>query len=116
MKPQRLETGHAQKPLGRIFDVKCLGFTACTEADEDPQSAKREPKPEAPPPSLPAAQAPACLYLRRRQASRRLLWLDQRRMASSGVSMSDVSMDAVRPTGRHRRRAGFEHVAAWTKA
>jgi DNA-binding MarR family transcriptional regulator len=53
---------------------------------------KRQPKSEAPPPPLPAAQAPPCLYLRLRLAQRRLLWLYERRLAPSGVSMAQFGL------------------------
>lgn len=53
---------------------------------------KRKPKAEAPPPMIAAADAPPCLYLRLRLASRRLLSLYEARLAASGVSMSQFGL------------------------
>lgn len=53
---------------------------------------KRKLKTEAPPPIIPANEAPPCLYLRLRLASRRLLSLYEARLAASGVSMSQFGL------------------------
>lgn len=53
---------------------------------------KRQPKAEAPPPMIAADDAPPCLYLRLRLASRRLLALYEARLAASGVSMSQFGL------------------------
>jgi DNA-binding MarR family transcriptional regulator len=53
---------------------------------------KRQPKSEAPPVMIPADEAPLCLYLRLRLASRRLLSLYEARLAASGVSMSQFGL------------------------
>jgi DNA-binding MarR family transcriptional regulator len=53
---------------------------------------KRQPKPEAPPMIIPADEAPPCLYLRLRLASRRLLSLYEAHLAASGVSMSQFGL------------------------
>jgi|GEM_PF-3005316 len=52
----------------------------------------RQPKTEAPPPLIPAKDAPPCLYLRLRLASKRLLSLYEERLAASGVSMSQFGL------------------------
>jgi len=56
------------------------------------KTSKREPKTEAPAPLIAAAQAPPCLYLRLRLASRRLLSLYEARLAPSGVSMAQFGL------------------------
>ncbi len=53
---------------------------------------KRQPKAEAPLPVIPADEAPPCLYLRLRLASKRLLSLYEARLAASGVSMSQFGL------------------------
>jgi DNA-binding MarR family transcriptional regulator len=53
---------------------------------------KRQPKVEAPSMMIAADDAPPCLYLRLRLASRRLLSLYEARMAASGVSMSQFGL------------------------
>jgi len=53
---------------------------------------KRQPKLEAPPMMIAADEAPPCLYLRLRLASKRLLSLYEARMAASGVSMSQFGL------------------------
>jgi len=53
---------------------------------------KRQPKFETPSPLIPAKQAPPCLYLRLRLASKRLLSHYEARLAASGVSMSQFGL------------------------
>lgn len=53
---------------------------------------KRQPKSEAPPVMIPADEAPPCLYLRLRLASKRLLALYEARLSASGVSMSQFGL------------------------
>ncbi len=53
---------------------------------------KRQLKPEAPLPLIATDDAPPCLYLRLRLASRRLLSLYEARLAASGVSMSQFGL------------------------
>lgn len=53
---------------------------------------KRQPKLETQPAMIPADEAPPCLYLRLRLASKRLLALYEARLAASGVSMSQFGL------------------------
>ncbi len=53
---------------------------------------KRQPKAEATPLVITASEAPPCLYLRLRLASKRLLALYEARLAASGVSMSQFGL------------------------
>jgi len=53
---------------------------------------KRKLLPEPQPPLIATDEAPPCLYLRLRLASRRLLSLYETRMAESGVSMSQFGL------------------------
>ena len=53
---------------------------------------KRKPKAEAPPPLIATDDAPPCLYLRLRLASKRLLSMYEARLAASGVSMSQFGL------------------------
>jgi DNA-binding MarR family transcriptional regulator len=53
---------------------------------------KRKPKPEAPPLIMAADDAPPCLYLRLRWASKRLLSMYEARLTASGVSMSQFGL------------------------
>ena len=53
---------------------------------------KRQPKAEVPPLIISASDAPPCLYLRLRLASKRLLSMYEARLAASGVSMSQFGL------------------------
>lgn len=56
---------------------------------------KRKPRLEAPPPVIPADEAPPCLYLRLRLASKRLLARYEAHLAGSGVSMAQFGLLAA---------------------